>query len=167
MGTEGTGRRPRRAVALSAGFALVAASAGLVAVGRAVRTSAVSGRTRTYYIAADAVDWDYAPSGKNLLGPRFDATAGTYLDHGDERIGHVNRKSVYRQYTDGTFKTLAPRPDEWEHLGVLGPPIHAEVGDTVKVVFRNNTPFPATMHPHGLFYDKGSEGADYDDGTSG
>src|SRR2546428_266072 len=47
------------------------------------------------------------------------------------------------------------------------PPIHAEVGDTVKVVFRNNTPFPASMHPHGVFYDKGSEGADYDDGTSG
>ena len=74
---------------------------------------------------------------------------------------------MYRQYTDGTFKTVVPRSKDWEHLGVLGPPIHAEVGDTVKVVFRNNTPFPASMHPHGLFYDKASEGADYDDGTSG
>jgi manganese oxidase len=167
MGDVGTRERPRRRLlALSTGLMLVAAG-GLVAVARAARTSAATGHTRTYYIAADPVDWDYAPSGKNLLGPRFDATAGTYLDHGDDRIGHVNRKSLYRQYTDGTFKTLVPRPKEWEHLGVLGPPIHAEVGDTVKVVFRNNTPFPASMHPHGLFYDKASEGADYDDGTSG
>jgi FtsP/CotA-like multicopper oxidase with cupredoxin domain len=162
-----TRQRPRRRLlALSTGLMLVAAG-GLVAVARAASTSAASGQTRTYYIAADPVDWDYAPSGKNLLGPRFDASAGTYLDHGDDRIGHVNRKSIYRQYTDGTFKTLVPRPNQWEHLGVLGPPIQAEVGDTVKVLFRNNTPFPASMHPHGLLYDKASEGADYEDGTSG
>jgi hephaestin len=49
---------------------------------------------------------------------------------------------------------------------MLGPVIHAEVGDTVKVTFKNNTPFPASMHPHGLFYDKASEGASYNDGTS-
>ncbi len=166
MGGQGTAPWRRRLLALSTGIVLVAAG-GVVAVARATRSSAATGRTRPYYIAADPVEWDYAPSGRNLLGARFDATAGTYLDHGDERIGHVNRKSIYRQYTDGTFKTLAPRPKQWEHLGVLGPPIHAEVGDTIKVVFRNNTPFPASMHPHGVFYDKASEGADYDDGTSG
>lgn len=26
-----------------------------------------AGRVRTYYIAADEVDWDYAPSGKDLI----------------------------------------------------------------------------------------------------
>ena len=45
--------------------------------------------------------------------------------------------------------------------------IQAEVGDTIKVVFRNNCPFPASMHPHGVFYDKDSEGAPYNDGTGG
>ena len=45
--------------------------------------------------------------------------------------------------------------------------IRAEVGDTIKVVFKNNVDFPTTMHPHGVFYEKGSEGAPYQDGTSG
>ncbi|MGO9845948.1 MAG: multicopper oxidase domain-containing protein, partial [Methylocella sp.] len=39
--------------------------------------------------------------------------------------------------------------------------IHAEVGDTITVVFRNNTRFPVGIHPHGVFYDKASEGAHY------
>jgi hypothetical protein len=43
----------------------------------------------------------------------------------------------------------------------------AEVGDTIKVVFKNDTPFPADMHPHGVFYNKDSEGPPYNDGTSG
>jgi hephaestin len=60
-----------------------------------------------------------------------------------------------------------PRPPEWQHLGDLGPVLHAEVGDTIEVVFKNNTPFPAGMHPHGVWYQKDSEGAPYDDGTSG
>jgi hephaestin len=45
--------------------------------------------------------------------------------------------------------------------------IRAEVGDTIVVHFKNNTPFPASMHPHGVFYAKDSEGAPYNDGTSG
>jgi FtsP/CotA-like multicopper oxidase with cupredoxin domain len=159
-------RRRRRMLALIAGLAVVASGVA-VAVVRSTSSSAADGQTRTYYIAADPVDWDYAPGGKNILGAHFDADAGTFLDGGDKRIGHVDRKSVYREYTDGTFTTLKPRPPAWEHLGMLGPPIHAVVGDTVKVVFKNNTPYPATIHVHGLFYDKASEGADYDDGTSG
>jgi hypothetical protein len=35
------------------------------------------------------------------------------------------------------------------------------------VLFKNDTPFPASMHPHGVFYDKASEGAPYADGTTG
>jgi FtsP/CotA-like multicopper oxidase with cupredoxin domain len=45
--------------------------------------------------------------------------------------------------------------------------MRAEVGDTIKVVFKNNTDFPASMHPHGVFYERNSEGAPYKDGTSG
>src|SRR5436305_14976007 len=97
MEGEGIGRNRRlRAMALSAGLALVAA-AGLVAVTRPTSTSASAGRTRTYYIAADPVVWDYAPSGKNELGPHFDADAGTILVHGAERIGHVYRQPVSRE----------------------------------------------------------------------
>jgi len=35
------------------------------------------------------------------------------------------------------------------------------------VAFRNTCPFPASVHPHGVFYDKDSEGAPYNDATSG
>jgi manganese oxidase len=50
---------------------------------------------------------------------------------------------------------------------MLGPVIHAEVGDTVEVVLRNDTRRPVSLHAHGLRYDKASEGAPYADGTSG
>jgi FtsP/CotA-like multicopper oxidase with cupredoxin domain len=49
----------------------------------------------------------------------------------------------------------------------LAPLIRAEVGDTVKVVFRNNASRPYSVHPHGVFYLKDSEGAGYEDGTEG
>lgn len=35
------------------------------------------------------------------------------------------------------------------------------MGDTIRVVFHNNTRFAVTMHPHGVFYAKESEGAPY------
>jgi FtsP/CotA-like multicopper oxidase with cupredoxin domain len=82
--------------------------------------------------------------------------------------GHrVYWKAIYREYTDMTFTTLKQRPPQWQHLGILGPLIRAEVGDTIKVVFKNRTKLICTMHPHGLEYGKTSEGAMYDDGTSG
>ena len=131
-------------------------------------TAAAAPRVRTYYIAADRVAWDYAPSGRNgATGKAFDDTAKVFVQNGPDRIGHVYLKSQYRQYTDATFRHLQPRPADEAYLGILGPVIRAQVGDTIRVVFRNNTPFPADMHPHGVFYDKASEGAHYDDGTSG
>jgi len=123
---------------------------------------------RTYYIAADQVAWDYAPSGKNqITGKSFDDVANVFVKNGPNRIGHVYLKSQYRQYTDAAFKHLKPRPPDEKYLGILGPVIRAEVGDTIKVVFKNKTLFPADMHPHGVFYNKDSEGAPYNDGTSG
>jgi hephaestin len=128
----------------------------------------IHGEVITYYIAADEVAWDMTPSGLNEITGN---TLGTekyesvYAKAGPTRIGPVNRKAQYREYTDSTFRTLKPRPKEWEHLGLLGPMLRAEVGDTIRIVFRNNTSFPASMHPHGVLYDKASEGAPYQDGT--
>jgi FtsP/CotA-like multicopper oxidase with cupredoxin domain len=160
-------RRRRKMLALSVGIVLLMAGVVVAVTRPNTASEAAEGRTRTYYIAADPVDWDYAPGGKNVLGEHYEADAGTFLDSGDDRIGHVDRKSIYREYTDDSFKTLKPRPPQWEHLGMLGPPIHAVVGDTLKIVFKNNTPYPASVHAHGVFYDKASEGADYEDGTKG
>ncbi len=117
------------------------------------------GKVRTYYIAADEVQWNYLP------------TPQVYLLHGESEIVPVPAtktntytKALYREYTDATFKTLKPRTPEWEHLGILGPLIRAEVGDTIKIFFKNNTRMICTMHAHGLEYDKESEGAYYSEG---
>ncbi len=48
----------------------------------------------------------------------------------------------------------------------MGPLLRGVVGDTIRVVFLNRASFPASMHPHGVFYLKDSEGAPYEDGTA-
>ncbi len=127
-----------------------------------------TGRTRTYYIAADEVDWDYAPGGVNkMMGMKFEGYSKVFVEKGPHRIGTVYRKALYREYTDETFTQLKPRSPEWESAGILGPILRAEVGDTIRVVFKNKATRPYSMHPHGVFYNKDSEGAPYDDRTSG
>ncbi len=126
------------------------------------------GRTRTYYIGADEVVWDYAPTGRNqITGLPFDDVASRYTAQGPGRIGSRYLKCLYRGYTDASFAHLTERSADDAYLGFLGPVIHAEVGDTVKVVFRNGCSMPTSVHPHGVFYAKGDEGAPYADGTSG
>jgi len=114
---------------------------------------------RTYYIAADEVMWNYAPGG-------MDRITGKPLPKPPPMfVGYSYKKAIYREYTDATFTKLKPRSDRWQHLGILGPLIRAEVGDTIKVVFKNNAHHPYSIHPHGLLYLKASEGAPYEDGV--
>ncbi|HEU4939777.1 MAG TPA: multicopper oxidase domain-containing protein [Vicinamibacterales bacterium] len=133
---------------------------------------AAPAKVRTYYLAADEVTWDYAPGNKDgITGEPVNAIGFFKGSKPEERVpkpvSTKYLKTVYREYTDGTFKALKPRAPEWDHLGFLGPVIHAEVGDTIKVIFRNNGDHPYSVHPHGVFYKKDSEGAPYQDGTSG
>lgn len=126
---------------------------------------------RTYYIAAEEVVWDYAPSYPHyhMIGKEFDAEQRVFVaGNGTDRIGRQYKKAVFREYTDDTFVTQKPRLPEWEHLGILGPVIRASVGDTIRVVFKNKTPDQKlSMHPHGVFYRKDAEGTPYHDGTRG
>lgn len=112
--------------------------------------------TREYFVAADEVQWDYAPSYplNRITGMPFTPEEEFWLEK------RVYVKARYRQYTDATFSTLVEQP---EHLGILGPVLRAEVGDTIVVRFRNNTRFPTSVHPHGVFYEKDAEGAPYTD----
>ena len=151
------------------GFSALMLAPLLVGVVLLFRTTAAPpGRTHTYYVAADEVLWDYAPSGRDEISGRpFDAVQRPFVEAGPYWTGRLARKSLYREYTDSSFTSLKPRPAEWEHLGFLGPLLRASVGDTIRVMFRNHTRFPASMHPHGVFYLKASEGAPYADRTSG
>ena len=131
-------------------------------------TTSPHGKTRTYYVAADEVNWNYTPAGRDeAMGMPFDEIEKLYTEPAAHRIGSVYKKALYREYADSSFSTLKVRPPEEQYLGLLGPVLRGEVGDTIKVVFKNNATKPYGMHPHGVFYQKDSEGADYEDGTSG
>lgn len=151
-------------------FVVLAVAASLcMKASRVVAAAAEQvGKTRVYYVAADEVEWDYAPSGRDeAMGMPFGAVARQFTTSGAHQIGRVYKKAVYREYTDGTFTRLKPRASADAYLGLLGPIMYAEVGDTIKIVFRNHASRPFGMHPHGVEYAKDSEGADYNDGTSG
>jgi hypothetical protein len=106
--------------------------------------------TRHYYIAAEDVTWDYAPGGQDLL-------------HGAPvplpwRNKTTWSKTRFIEYSDATFSVRKPQPI-W--LGILGPVIRAEVGDTILVDFLNRSQTEHNIHPHGLRYDKNNEGGYY------
>ncbi len=114
------------------------------------------------------MQWDYAPSGRDeAMGMEFDPVAKGFTESGPHQIGRVNKKAVYHEYTDANFTQLKTRSPQDQYLGIMGPILRGEVGDTIKVVFRNNATHPFGIHPHGVLYQKDSEGADYNDGTSG
>src|SRR5258708_23577938 len=58
------------------------------------------------------------------------------------------------------------RSADEQYLGILCPVLYGEVGDTIKIFFKNNASRPFSMHPHGVLYQKNSEGSGYNDGTS-
>jgi hypothetical protein len=152
------GKLSRTILAASCGLGLAFCTAS-------VRLEAVpahsTGTTRTYYVAADEVQWDYTPSGRDeAMGMDFDEIGKAFTQSGPHRIGHVYKKAMYREYTDAGFTHLKPRSPEDQYLGILGPILRGAVGDTIKVVFRNNGSHPYSMHPHGVLYLKDSEGAD-------
>jgi hephaestin len=82
------------------------------------------------------------------------------------QLGWSYHKAIYREYTDRSFKHVLARGPSDAYMGILGPIVHAEVGDTIVIVFKNRTRFPLSVHSHGMFYKKNSEGALYEDGTS-
>ncbi|XP_043547442.1 hephaestin-like protein 1a isoform X2 [Chiloscyllium plagiosum] len=123
--------------------------------------------TRNYYIAVKEETWDYAPSGINVLTNqdlKRDENAAVFLSRSKNRIGRLYKKAIYKQFTDATYSTEVSKPD-W--LGFLGPLLRAEVEDLIIIHFKNFASRPYSLHPHGVFYKKDSEGAFYPDQTSG
>ena len=157
-------RKMHRAI----GGLLFLATISLPAMNSSAATQKRSGTTRTYYVAADEMNWDYAPSGRDeAMGMDFDAVGKAFTESGPHAIGRVYKKAIYREYTDATFSTLKQRKPDDQYLGIMGPILRGEVGDTIKIIFKNNGTHPFSMHPHGVLYEKHSEGADYNDNTSG
>jgi len=107
-------------------------------------------RTRRYFIAAETEPWDYTPEG-------LDPVCGKPLPPpvvAQRPVGKIR----YVQYTDASFTTKVfqnPR------LGILGPVLRGVVGEVLAVTFLNRSSRPLSMHPHGVRYDKDSEGSYY------
>ena len=107
-------------------------------------------KTRRYYLAAEPELWDFAPSG-------LDPVCGKPLPPPVLMQRQVG-KMRYVQYTDATFTTKVfqnPR------LGILGPVLRGVTGEFLAVTFLNRGGQPLSMHPHGVKYDKDSEGSHY------
>ncbi|XP_072738769.1 coagulation factor V isoform X1 [Ciconia boyciana] len=109
------------------------------------------GNERRYYIAAKEVCWSYAGYKKSTMMNDKTCKDGTTY------------KVIFQSYTDSTFTTLQEEDEYEEHLGILGPVIRAEVDDVILVHFKNLASRPYSLHAHGLFYEKSSEGSIYDD----
>jgi hephaestin len=80
-------------------------------------------RTRVYFVAAEEVVWNYAPT-------RVDP-------------GPWGRKT---RYPKGRFITRTP---EAPAQGILGPMIRGVVGDPLKIVLWNKSQMPVSLHAHG------------------
>jgi hephaestin len=129
-----------------------------------IKPTLPDGKIRSYYVAAIETNWDYAPGGMNMMtGTGFTGNTKIWTEHSKDRIGTVYRKALFREFTDDTFATEKKRSPDWEHLGVLGPLIRAEVGDTIVIHFMNKATQPYSIHPHGVSYDRDSEGTPYPD----
>lgn len=112
-----------------------------------------SGRVREFWVQADSFAHNAVANGRDgMTGMAFTAGQTTY-----QAIG-------YRAYTANWGRPLPA--DHGPHgigpnSGIPGPVLRAEVGDVIKVHFRNNDAhykWPHSMHPHGVHYNPAGDG---------
>eukprot|EP00931_Biecheleriopsis_adriatica_P047508 TRINITY_DN27395_c0_g1_i1.p1 TRINITY_DN27395_c0_g1~~TRINITY_DN27395_c0_g1_i1.p1 ORF type:complete len:2248 (-),score=342.65 TRINITY_DN27395_c0_g1_i1:98-6841(-) len=126
-----------------------------------------TGTTRTYYIQAEEVEWDFGPSNNTLYNTSFDLDEDAKVffqnDPAKGRIGGKYMKCIYVGYTDSTFATRTTRSTHWKHLGMLGPIIRGEVGDTIEVFYSNRCSKPTSINVASVLKPKGQDGWMYGD----
>ncbi|KAM7161054.1 coagulation factor VIII [Macrochelys suwanniensis] len=101
--------------------------------------------TWIHYIAAEEVDWDYAPIMSTYLDRSY---TSQFLEAGPQRIGSKYKKVMFVEYEDGTFKKR--KVSDQRDTGILGPVLKGEVGDQFTIVFKNLASRPYNIYPHGL-----------------
>ncbi|MBV9657120.1 MAG: multicopper oxidase domain-containing protein, partial [Verrucomicrobia bacterium] len=107
-------------------------------------------KTKQYYIAAEPELWNFAPEGQDpVCGLAFP----TQL-----LLNRASWKIRYVQYADPNF-TARVLPTE--RLGILGQVLRGVTGQYLRVTFLNRAWRAMSMHPHGVKYDKDSEGSYY------
>ncbi len=107
-------------------------------------------KTKHYYIAAEPEIWNFAPEGQDPVCGRTFPTSVL--------LNRASWKIRYVQYADANFSA---RVLPIERLGILGPVLRGTTGQYLEVTFLNRAWRPLSMHPHGVRYDKDSEGSYY------
>ncbi|KAK0138572.1 Coagulation factor VIII [Merluccius polli] len=97
--------------------------------------------TRTHYIAAEEVTWNYAPH----LKPTDRELQSQYFHGSPQRLGFEYKKVVFVEYTNATF---TKRKSSTQTL--LGPLLKGEVNDMVYIIFKNLASRPFNIYPTGL-----------------
>ncbi|XP_027541289.1 ceruloplasmin isoform X1 [Neopelma chrysocephalum] len=123
-----------------------------------------STKIRQYFIAAEEIIWNYGPSAMNHFTGQeliIDSESHIFFEQSETRIGGSYKKVIYKEYTDGSFTEHKKRLAEEAHLGLLGPVIRAEVGERIRVTFRNNASRPFSIQAHGVSYARSVDGARY------
>ncbi|WP_329577231.1 multicopper oxidase domain-containing protein [Kitasatospora sp. NBC_01250] len=112
-----------------------------------------SGRVREYWIQAESFRHNPVPTGHDaMMGHHVDADRLTFWAVG------------FRAYTPNWEHPLDADlgPDGLgANQGVPGPVLRAEVGDLIRVHFRNNDAhyrWPHSIHPHGVRYNRENDG---------
>ncbi|XP_035505076.1 coagulation factor VIII [Scophthalmus maximus] len=98
-------------------------------------------KTWKHYIAAEEVDWDYAPH----LKPSDSELQSAYLPASPHHLGYKYKKVAYVEYTDASFtqrKKLAKN--------LLGPLLKGKVNDQLHIIFKNMASRPFNIYPNGL-----------------
>jgi FtsP/CotA-like multicopper oxidase with cupredoxin domain len=115
------------------------------------RFAAAAGTKRELWIQAEAFRRNLVPNGVDgMIGTTYENTDTTYWAIG------------FRAYSANFAAPLPASDDIGANDGIPGPTLRLNVGDTVKVHFRNNDSrykYPHSLHPHGVFYDNASDGA--------
>ncbi|SHN05081.1 multicopper oxidase domain-containing protein [Actinacidiphila paucisporea] len=119
----------------------------------AAAVAGATGRVREYWLQADSFEHNPVPNGYDgMMGRKFTPGETTF-----QAIG-------FRAYTPGWGRPLAADQGAdgiGANTGIPGPVLRAEVGDAVKVHFRNNDvhyKWPHSIHPHGVQYDRDNDG---------
>ncbi|KAK7922408.1 hypothetical protein WMY93_009310 [Mugilogobius chulae] len=131
----------------------------LLAALSCLRLVPVETSTRDYYIAAVEIGWDYT----HVDNAEADVNQKK-INMNSPTVQQKYIKAIYRGYTDSTYAVPKPKP-AWS--GIQGPVIVAQAGDRVVVHFKNLASQPYSISPVGVTYWKQSEGAGYEDSTSG
>lgn len=107
-------------------------------------------KTKHYYIAAEPVLWNFVPEGADpVCGKTFPPSL---------LLNRTAWKIRYVQYADENFSARVLPVDR---LGIMGPVLRGTTGEYLAVTFLNRAWLPLSMHPHGVKYDKDSEGSFY------